>query len=99
VIGELPYAATGEGRILLALRAGPIEAESLAERAGDFQARKALPGAIKDGLVKKTRLEWTYVFSLTAKGMAKCPTRRSLVGWVPDECKQVASTSELAERV
>lgn len=93
-----PYAATSEGRVLIALRAGPVYSDAIIERVGDNKGRKALTEAVRKGLVNREKIESSWLYSLTEAGRAKVPERRSVIRWVPPECRAVASEEELSER-
>lgn len=94
---NIPYADTNEGRLLMALRAGPLESDQLIERLGLFCFQNGAKNAKAAGLVTAKPIQAGAIYALTDAGKSKCPTRRSLIGWVPPECRTVASQSELME--
>lgn len=75
------YAKTNEGRVLLALRAGPVDREQLKERLGEVAIGKAVPALKRKGLIESTLVDGfkTFMFRVTPQGKEKCPRYREQV--------------------
>lgn len=98
-----PLAATNAGRILLALRAGTRDSSQLTDTFGENRLNhgltdlRALERKIGKQLMTVRKADNLVYYTLTAEGRAMCPEWRSLMGWVPPECRAVATESELME--
>lgn len=75
------YAKTNEGRVLLALRAGPVDREQMKERLGECAVAKAVPALKRKALIKSTLIDGfkTFMFRITPQGEKKCPRYREQV--------------------
>lgn len=98
-MSDTPFAATIEGRILLALRAGSIDVDALEARIATNKSyrTRCTTAMIAAGLIERYKVDLTVYFRLTEAGKARMPTRRSLEGYVAPECRDVATDDELME--
>jgi hypothetical protein len=64
-------------RVLLALRAGPLDSGQLEERIG-YAYYPAVKGLLRDGLATYVNVGAGSVYRLTRAGVAACPRRRDL---------------------
>lgn len=78
-----------ENMVLLALRAGPLDSATLAERTG-FDIHIALRACIRNGWVIHTCKDFSVgsIYAITAEGKEACPKRRNLFRLAFDQLEQ-----------
>lgn len=77
-------------RVLMMLRAGPLDTLTMIERTGDERVYYVIRECTRRGLIARLNSDPKFgaVYKLTDKGRAACPTRRSFFRSMIDSLEQ-----------